>query len=192
MRETVKRPIGPGTPMMVDPRAAMYRSRRDAIDLLLAPARLGTEWLGQLVGASLRTTHALWAAFLHTPSRSQEPDSSEADADQPSPPTGTVDVTFRVPAAVAAHSAHVCGEFNDWSTTADPMDPQVDGSFELTRALPVGRRWRFRYLLDSDRWENDWTADDYPPNAFGDHDSVVDLRTPSESRLVSGHRPPDG
>jgi hypothetical protein len=57
------------------------------------------------------------------------------------------------------------------------MERLDDGSFVLTRALPVGGHWRFRYLLDGNRWENDWAADDYPPNEFGEYDSVVDLRT---------------
>jgi len=64
------------------------------------------------------------------------------------------------------------------------MNRLPDGSFELVRRLPLGRRWRFRYLLDSDRWENDWAADGYAPNALGDEDSVVDLNAPSASHLV--------
>lgn len=112
---------------------------------------------------------------------------------QPAPPAADaaapgLAVTFRLPAAVRAHTAHVCGEFNGWSTSADPMDRLDDGSFELTRVLPVGQRWHYRYLLDGSRWENDWGADHYAPNAFGDHDSVVDLQTPSASRLVRQDR----
>jgi hypothetical protein len=33
--------------------------------------------------------------------------------------------------------------------------------------------YRFRYLLDDERWENDWSADDYVANEFGGDDSVV-------------------
>jgi hypothetical protein len=125
----------------------------------------------------------------------EQPPSEQPSTEQPftaagATTNGRVDVGFRLPAAVNAHSAHVCGEFNGWSTTADPMDRLDDGSFELTRALRVGRRWHFRYLLDGDRWENDWAADDYTSNAFGDHDSVVDLQTPSTSRLVLRNRFP--
>ena len=104
----------------------------------------------------------------------EQPSTEQAPSEQPSTAAGVtngrVDVTFRLPAAVNARSAHLCGEFNDWSTTADPMDRLDDGGFELTRALRVGRRWHFRYLLDGDRWENDWAADEYTSNAFGDHD----------------------
>jgi hypothetical protein len=37
----------------------------------------------------------------------------------------------------------------------------------------MGRAYRFRYLLDGVRWENDWHADDYVLNVHGSHDSVV-------------------
>jgi hypothetical protein len=41
--------------------------------------------------------------------------------------------------------------------------------------LGAGRTYRFRYLLDDERWENDWEADSYVPNEFGGDDSVLDL-----------------
>jgi 1,4-alpha-glucan branching enzyme len=84
-------------------------------------------------------------------------------------------ITFEVPATAGARSAHLCGDFNDWSTEATPMERLADGAFRVTVALATGRRWRFRYLLDGERWENDWAADDYEPNVYGGQDSVVDL-----------------
>jgi 1,4-alpha-glucan branching enzyme len=90
---------------------------------------------------------------------------------------GTSTVTFRLPAPVHATSVAVCGEFNDWVATAHPMTRQDDGSYLAVIVLPCGRRWRFRYLLDGQRWENDSAANDYEPNQFG-WDSVVDLTTP--------------
>ncbi len=47
------------------------------------------------------------------------------------------------------------------------------GDFKATLDLSCDREYRFRYLIDSNRWENDWKADKYIPNAFGDDDSVV-------------------
>lgn len=86
---------------------------------------------------------------------------------------GTCKVTFDVPAQAGAAGAHLCGEFNDWSQTATPMTRRKDGAFQVTLALEPGRAYRFRYLLDGARWENDWAADDYVPNGYGDDDSVV-------------------
>ena len=88
---------------------------------------------------------------------------------------GTCKVTFEVPSEVGATTAHVCGDFNDLSPTAMPMKRRKDGSLAATVALEAGRQYRFRYLLDDDRWENDWAADAYVPNDFGGDDSVIDV-----------------
>jgi hypothetical protein len=84
-------------------------------------------------------------------------------------------VTFTLDPAIAASRASVCGEWNDWSSDAHPMTPSSSGGFSVTVELPAGRAYRFRYLLDGERWENDWAADAYVPNGFGGDDSVVDL-----------------
>jgi hypothetical protein len=55
------------------------------------------------------------------------------------------------------------------------MKKKKDGGFWLTVSLEAGRPYRFRYLLDEDRWENDWEADRYVPNEFCAEDSVVQV-----------------
>jgi CHAD domain-containing protein len=87
---------------------------------------------------------------------------------------GTAAVTFTLPAAVGARRAAVCGEWNNWSPYRDVMK-QVEDGFSLTLELAIGRTYRFRYLLDGHRWENDWSADSYVPNNHGGEDSLVDL-----------------
>lgn len=82
-------------------------------------------------------------------------------------------VTFKLPADVAAETAVLVGEFNDWDTQAAPMRKLKDGSFSQMLSLEAGRSYRFRYLLDGTRWENDWEADDYLPNDHGSADSLV-------------------
>lgn len=84
------------------------------------------------------------------------------------------EVTFVLPADAAGVSVHLCGEFNDWSVTSTPMFEAEDGSFRVTVLLEAGRRYRYRYLVDGERWENDWAADDYVPNEFEGEDSAVD------------------
>lgn len=88
--------------------------------------------------------------------------------------TGTVIVTFRLPREVAAQSAFVAGDFNNWSTSSDEMSLEDDG-FVIVIPLEAGQMYRFQYVLDGDRWENDWAADAYVPNKFGGADSVIDL-----------------
>src|SRR5664280_1285914 len=97
---------------------------------------------------------------------------------------GSVLVTFELPAAAAAAAVSVCGDFNDWSPTSHRLTRTDNGSFQATPELPAGRRWRFRYLLDGQRWENDWAADDYLPNVHGGDDSVVDLTDTSALPLA--------
>ena len=84
-------------------------------------------------------------------------------------------VTFTLDPRVGAQTAAVCGEWNDWSVSADVMRRDAEGGFSLIVDLEAGRAYRFRYLLDGQRWENDWAADAYLPNSFGGDDSVVDL-----------------
>jgi CHAD domain-containing protein len=89
-------------------------------------------------------------------------------------PGGSVWVTFTLPAAVGATRAVICGEWNNWAPNRDVMEPTPDG-FELTLEFTPGRIYRFRYLLDGWRWENDWRADGYVPNGYGSDDSVLNL-----------------
>jgi len=93
---------------------------------------------------------------------------------------GKASVTFRVDPRVGAQTAAVCGEWNGWSADADVMQPDSEGGFSLRVDLEAGRAYRFRYLLDGHRWDNDWAADAYQPNDFGGDDSVVDLTALAE------------
>ena len=82
-------------------------------------------------------------------------------------------VTFKLAAEVEAEKAALCGDFNEWDENANPMKRLKDGSFSTTMTLEAGRSYRFRYMLNGDKWENEWEADEYWPNDFGSEDSVV-------------------
>ncbi len=82
-------------------------------------------------------------------------------------------VTFKLPSAVEANNAMLVGEFNEWDQEALPMKKLKDGGFSATVSLEAGQTYRFRYLLDDNRWENDWAPDGYMPNEFGTDDSIV-------------------
>ncbi|MEW6602525.1 MAG: isoamylase early set domain-containing protein [Nitrospirota bacterium] len=84
-------------------------------------------------------------------------------------------VTFRLPKAAApdAGTVSVVGEFNNWNMTEHIMKRLKNGDFTATVELPCNREFRFRYLIDSCRWENDWSADKYLPNEYGSDDSVI-------------------
>jgi len=84
-------------------------------------------------------------------------------------------ITFRLPkdAVGQARKVTVVGDFNKWDSEASPMKKRRNGDFETTLELPVGKEYRFRYLIDGHRWENDWCADKYEQNPYGCDDSVV-------------------
>ncbi len=100
---------------------------------------------------------------------------SGGGSDQVQGTKGKARVTFTVDPRVGARTAAVCGEWNDWSAGAGVMRRDTEGGFSLTVSRDTGRAYRFRYLLDGRRWDNDWAADAYVRNDFGGDDSVVDL-----------------
>ena len=86
-------------------------------------------------------------------------------------------VTFRLPAEAApgAGAVAIVGDFNGWDRGTGSMKRLKNGSFSLTLDLETGREYRFRYLIDESRWENDWGADRYEPNAYGSEDSIISI-----------------
>jgi 1,4-alpha-glucan branching enzyme len=84
-------------------------------------------------------------------------------------------VTFRLPkvAASGAMKASIVGDFNNWNIYATPMKKLKSGDFTITLELEPNKEYQFRYLIDDDRWENDWNADKYVKSPFGSDNSVV-------------------
>ena len=87
----------------------------------------------------------------------------------------TCTVTFVLPAQIEAKTAHLYGDFTDWEKAPKLMRRKNEGGFTVKVTLPAGNSYRFRYLLDGGRWENDWAADAYAPNPFGTEDSIVNV-----------------
>ena len=86
----------------------------------------------------------------------------------------TCRVTFELPGAAQAQTAHLAGDFNNWDRTSHPMKKRKkDGAFTITIELPREQIFHFRYWLDGERWENDWAADAYVPGPYGEDNSVV-------------------
>jgi 1,4-alpha-glucan branching enzyme len=86
---------------------------------------------------------------------------------------GTVSATFDLPAAVEANEVALCGDVNNWSTSATKLKRSKSGIWSVIVPLQAGHSYRYRYLLDSTHWENDWNADGYVPSRYGTEDSVV-------------------
>jgi 1,4-alpha-glucan branching enzyme len=82
-------------------------------------------------------------------------------------------VTFSLPAEVEAETVALCGDFNDWAPDSIQLKRDANGRWTTDVDLEAGRSYRYRFLLDGERWENDWTALAYEPNEYGGDDSVV-------------------
>jgi len=89
-------------------------------------------------------------------------------------------VTFKLAEqeVAAAESVHVLGDFNGWSPAATPLKRRKSGSFSTTTSVESGRSYRFRYLVDGERWISEPEPDGVLPNRFGDLDSVLEIPQP--------------
>lgn len=85
----------------------------------------------------------------------------------------TCRVTFELPPTIDATSVAVVGDFNDWSPDATPMTRRKDGRFTVTLSLGSDQAYRYRFVLNGGRWENDWQAEAYVENAYGSEDSLI-------------------
>jgi 1,4-alpha-glucan branching enzyme len=74
-----------------------------------------------------------------------------------------------------AERAFLAGEFNNWDKKTSPMEKDENGSFSLSMVLNTGRKYKFLYLVDDNRWLNDEAADEYVSAPYGSRISVVSL-----------------
>ena len=83
--------------------------------------------------------------------------------------------TFRISEEMgdSALTAHIVGEFNNWTLFSTPMKKLKSGAFTTTLDLETGREYQFRYLLDKKNWENERDADKSIPTPFGDSENSI-------------------
>ena len=84
-------------------------------------------------------------------------------------------VTFKLSKeeAQAAQKARIVGDFNEWDLSTSPMKRLKNGDFTCSLNLAKDTQYEFRYLLDDERWENDWKADAYVPSPVALADNSV-------------------
>lgn len=83
-------------------------------------------------------------------------------------------VSLSVPEDWAEKKVVVAGSFNDWDTESEKLE-RKNGKWITTLRLKPQNEYRFKYLIDGERWVNDDAADGYVPNEFGTEDSVVKI-----------------
>ena len=89
------------------------------------------------------------------------------------PASSRIKVTFALPEPNAKQVA-LCGEFNNWSPDATPMQLQEDGHWETTIALAPGR-YEYKFVVDG-QWLPDPLAHENVWNQHGTLNSVVEVR----------------
>jgi hypothetical protein len=92
---------------------------------------------------------------------------------KPAADTSTADVTFTLPPQVQADTVALCGDFDEWSADSIMLERDSHDYWRVTIPLERGHTYRYRYLLDGERWENSWQADGYVRNSYGSDDSVI-------------------
>jgi 1,4-alpha-glucan branching enzyme len=73
----------------------------------------------------------------------------------------------------SAPMKQVClvGDFNQWKVGVDPMKKVADGSFRITKKLPLGR-YEYKFYANGMYWD-DPQATDQTVNSFGTRNSVL-------------------
>lgn len=84
-------------------------------------------------------------------------------------------VTFKLPVAAAAEAKRVAlvGDFNNWDSGSHTMKKIKNAYYAACVELEAGREYQFRYLIDGQRWENDFSADKYVKSPYGDSENSV-------------------
>ena len=78
------------------------------------------------------------------------------------------------PQGVKARRVNLTGDFNNWKKSATPMTLHKD-AYTASLELDPGHEYQFRYLINGKVWCNDWRADAYVPNVFGEDNCVASL-----------------
>lgn len=69
-------------------------------------------------------------------------------------------------------SVSVAGEFNAWSTSADALQKQADGTWRLAKKLAPGR-YAYKFVVDGGTWKEDPNAAESVDDGYGGKNSVV-------------------
>ena len=70
-------------------------------------------------------------------------------------------------------SVALAGDFNAWSTTADPLKKQPDSSWTITKRIEPGR-YNYKFALDGGKvWKEDPNSAEFSADPYGGKNSVL-------------------
>jgi 1,4-alpha-glucan branching enzyme len=70
-----------------------------------------------------------------------------------------------------ATDVRLAGSFNNWDTTATPMEKRTEGHWETELKLSPGE-YQYRYFVDG-AWQDDPASSNTVQNPFGAYNSVI-------------------
>jgi 1,4-alpha-glucan branching enzyme len=77
--------------------------------------------------------------------------------------------------APKAKRVNITGDFNNWSTVADPMfNRERKGEWSITMPLKAGR-YEYKFLVDGEKWVPDPGNPNRVKDGFGALNSVVEV-----------------
>lgn len=77
------------------------------------------------------------------------------------------------PLVESASAIYLAGDFNDWHYEDTKLRKQKDGSYATTLDLETGGEYAYRFVIDGETWENDYSADKYVPSGVGSVENSV-------------------
>jgi len=81
-------------------------------------------------------------------------------------------VTFTYIPANEEKTVEITGSWSNWSK--EKMKQKKNGDFYITKILPVGQIYEFKYLIDDSIWENEADALEVQ-NSFGSVNSAIEV-----------------
>ena len=72
----------------------------------------------------------------------------------------------------AGNTVHLAGEFNAWSTSADPLIKGADGTWTITKKLAAGSN-TYKFLVDGSQWKPDEANAATGDDGFGGKNSIL-------------------
>jgi hypothetical protein len=61
-------------------------------------------------------------------------------------------ISFEIPGSLWVERIHVVGDLYDWDRASLPFRLTRQGNWQIEIELDSGREYRFRYLVDGERW----------------------------------------
>ncbi len=79
-------------------------------------------------------------------------------------------ITFTISKKEGIDSAQIAGSWSGWQR--EDMKVKKNGDFYITKILPAGEIYEFRYILNGNKWVNEEDAMEVK-NSFGEMNSAI-------------------